>query len=76
MSSNPLIYLKNTFSETIRNRVGEVVSTSGDVLTVMIENDTQITVYGSASVGETVLIRDNQVFAKIKKSDTTIIHVD
>ena len=76
MSSNPLIYLKNTFSQTVRNRVGEVIEKNGNVLIAEIENDTKITVYGIADVGDTVLIKDDQVIAKINKSDTTIIHVD
>lgn len=76
MSSSPLIYLKNTFSQTVRNRVGEVIEKNGNVLIAEIENDTKITVYGIADVGDTVLIKDDQVIAKINKSDTTIIHVE
>ena len=76
MSSSPLIYLKNTFAEAVKNRVGDVIEKNGNVLTVEIENDTKITVYGIADVGDTVLIKDDQVIAKINKSETTIIHVE
>ena len=69
--SSPLMDLKKTFQPSDIYRIGIM----GENSTVTLANGVIISVFGSATIGDTVLLKNNQIISIVKKTDTIIQYV-
>jgi hypothetical protein len=73
--SNALLQLRKAFQQPDSYKVGNVIKKNGENLTIEIESGVQIFAWGTADTGDTVLIKNRQVMARIDKAETQNIYV-
>lgn len=76
MSSNSLVSFRGLVStEKTKTILGEVTKKSKNKLTVTLTAGNTLTVWGTANVGDSVLIRDKSVIAVVGKENVQQVRI-
>jgi len=74
--SNPLVVAKQLLgADAARYNIATIISKAEDKLLATTESGATITVWGTANVGNTVIVKDDQILGQVTSESTLTAYV-